>query len=104
MSEFEPCSFAYQVISSDIRYTKKPVLYRGENVVETFLNMILKEEEEILKLLKRIEPMEISDAIEKQFEEATSCHICGLAFSRNSTKVRNHDRSREWKSVWNCTS
>lgn len=91
LSEFEPCSFAYQVISSDIRYTKKPVLYRGEDVVETFLNMILKEEEELLKLLKRIEPMEVSETIEKQFYEATSCHICGLAFNSNSTKVRNHD-------------
>ncbi|XP_062569833.1 uncharacterized protein LOC134231854, partial [Saccostrea cucullata] len=91
LSEFEPCSFAYQVISSDIRYTKKPVLYRGEDVVETFLNMILKEEEEILKLLKRIEPMEISEAIEKQYNEATKCHICGLAFDNKSTKVRNHD-------------
>lgn len=91
LSEFEPCSFAYQVISTDARYTKKPVLYRGEDVVETFLNMILKEEEEILKLLQTIEPMKVSEDIEKQYEEATHCHICGLPFNGNSTKVRNHD-------------
>lgn len=53
------------MIFSDIRYIKKLVLYCGENVVEIFLNMILKEEEEIFKLLKWIEFMEISDVIEK---------------------------------------
>jgi hypothetical protein len=91
LSEFEPCSFAYQIISTDARYTKKPVLYRGENVVETFLNMILKEEEEIMKLLKKNEPMEVSERVETQYEEVTHCHICGLPFDSNSTKVRNHD-------------
>jgi hypothetical protein len=91
LSEFEPCSFAYQVISTDARYTKKPVLYRGDDVVETFLNMILKEEEEIMKLLKRIEPMEASEEVEEQFEEATHCHICGSAFNSSLEKVRNHD-------------
>lgn len=61
--KFEPFSFAYQVISSDIKYTKTPILYHGEDIVETFLNMILNGEEEIIKLLQKIEPMKVSEDI-----------------------------------------
>ena len=38
-----PCSFAYKVVCVDQTFSKKVVLYRGENAVYRFIEAILKE-------------------------------------------------------------
>lgn len=89
--EFEACGFAYHIVSTDKRYSKPPSVYRGENVIETFLTQLLEEEERIMKLLHRIEPMQISTETDDVFHKATNCHLCGLKFEIEGDKVRNHD-------------
>ncbi|KAK3107749.1 hypothetical protein FSP39_021357 [Pinctada imbricata] len=91
LSEFVPCGFCYQVVCSDDRYSKPPVLYRGKDVVETFLNKLLQESDAIMNRLKHIEPMHESPEIEREFKSATHCHICKKAFDASSVKVRNHN-------------
>jgi hypothetical protein len=48
LSEFDPCGFAYQAVSTDKRYSKSPVIDRGDNVVKTFLSRVLEEENVIM--------------------------------------------------------
>jgi hypothetical protein len=52
---------------------------------------LLEEEERILNLLHRIEPMQISSIIDDLFHRATHYHLCGLKFEKKHDKVRNHD-------------
>ena len=43
-AHFDPCGYAYQVVFTNQRYTKPPVVHRGqmeENVVEHFLDGLL---------------------------------------------------------------
>jgi hypothetical protein len=91
ISEFEPCGFAYHIVSTDRRYTKPPTVYRGNDIVETFMIQLLEEEERIIDLLRRIEPMQINSSIEDSFHRASHCHLCGLEFEKKYDKVRNHD-------------
>lgn len=91
LSQFDPCGFAFQVVSTDKRYSNSPVIYRGDNVVETFLSALLQEEKAIMDILHQVEPMKISRETEILFDEATHCHLCGLEFQNRYDKVRNHD-------------
>ena len=36
-----PCSFAYKVVCIDDRFTKRIVVYRGENAAYEFIKLIL---------------------------------------------------------------
>ena len=40
-----PCSFAYKVVFIDVRFSKRIVVFRGENAAYEFINAILKEYE-----------------------------------------------------------
>ena len=86
-----PCGFAYYIVSTDKAFYKPPIVYRGNDVVETFLNLLLQEETNIMCLLRKIEPMHLNLAIEEEFKRATHCSICGLVFKDKFEKVRNHD-------------
>ena len=85
---YEVNSYCYQVVSTHKKYTSKPVLYRGENAVERFLENILEEEEVIREILHSIVPMNMTVEEKIAFETSTKCYICKkqLLFS----KVRDH--------------
>lgn len=56
----DPCGYAYQVVCTNSKYTKPPVVHRGqtgENVVEHFLDSLLREEEYIKGVLLDNEPL-----------------------------------------------
>lgn len=89
-TKFEACGFAYQVVCTNNNYTKKPVVYRGENVVEHFFESIFKEEEYIREILNDPEPLIMTADSERQFKNATHCHVCDKMFSASDIKVRDH--------------
>lgn len=91
LSEFEPCGFAYHIVCTDKRYSKPPTVYRGDDIIISFMTRLLEEEDRIINLLHRIEPMQICPIIENLFLKATHCHLCGLKFENKRDKVRNHD-------------
>ena len=66
--KYEACGYGYQVVSVDEEYTKEPVIYRGENASEHFLRSIMEEEEEIREILNQMEPLEMTDEEQTQFE------------------------------------
>ena len=53
----QACGFSYVLVSERPDYCKPPVLYRGEDAVDKFLQMLQLEEESIETLLKDIAPM-----------------------------------------------
>ncbi|GFT23072.1 uncharacterized protein NPIL_44801 [Nephila pilipes] len=55
---------------------KPPVVYRGENAIDHFLENLIKEEEEILNILKNVKPMFFSDENKLDFKNDTIYHIC----------------------------
>ena len=120
-----PNAFAYvRVCNFDSQYTSRLQLYRttkaniGYNahgvvesdVGEKFIQYLSQEKEEIYQILRTslIEGrnLQMNDEAEKQFQEATHCHICGLPFkggflpqwkdvANDSKKVRDHDHFKK---------
>ena len=80
-------SFAYVVVSE---YEKRdPVLYCGDNAVETFLDHMVKERDRIVKRLEKTEPIVMTPEDQKDFDEATHCHICHELMGVD--RVQDHD-------------
>ena len=50
----EVCGFAYIVVCADPKQTQKPVLYRGANAVQKFLEMISKEEKKLMTFYRTL--------------------------------------------------
>ena len=88
-----PCGYCYRVVCINEKYSKPAVLYRGADCVDKFLKALQYEEGEIKKLLKRIEPMSLTDEDELAFQTATMCHICGKCLG--SDKIKDHDHLKE---------
>lgn len=93
-AHFDPCGYAYQVVCTNSKYTKPSVVHRGqtgENVVEHFLESLLREEEYIKGVLSDNEPLLMTKETEKLFRNATQCHICEQPFNEKTKKVRDHN-------------
>ena len=83
----EPNSFAYKVVNE---YEQcDPVLYRGDNVFETFFDHMNKKRNRIVKRSEKTEPIVMTPDDEKYFDEATDCHICHELMGAD--RVRGHD-------------
>ena len=73
-----PCSFAYEVVCVDDRFTKRIVVYRGENSAYKFIKVIFKE----YKYCKRVmnkrfnKNLIMSEKDEHLFQENKNCWIC----------------------------
>ena len=89
-AHFEPCGYAYKVVCCNEKYSKPPVVYRGKDAVQHFLQNLLKEEEYIKDILAENEPLIMNDETERAFQEASECHICKKPFTDKKIKVRDH--------------
>ena len=89
--QMEPFSFAYQRVSTDPRYQKEMVTYRGPRAVQKFLDCMLEEEDELMQLLHKNEPLEMNEFIQLEYERATKCFACQRPFSQKNYKVFDHD-------------
>ena len=52
-------------------------MYRGQNAVSNLLENILREEEEIRKILAVLKQINMTPRDSEKFKTATDCHICG---------------------------
>ena len=91
-----PSGFCYIVVSSSEKFSKKPVTYTGENVVETFFDRMLEEEKAIEDILKRKAKIIYTDGNRAAFLAADECYSCGQKFDSSASgggkiKVRDHD-------------
>ena len=84
----QPCGFSYIVGSGAETYSRPPVVYRGEDAVDKFLQCLEQEQRYIQEKLSFVEPMRISNEEDDDFRNATVCHICG--FELGDDRVRDH--------------
>ena len=71
----QPCRFSYIVVSDCEKYSKRHVVYRGEDAVDKILECLQKEQKYIEEKLDFIEPMRIEREEEQAFQDAIHCHI-----------------------------
>ena len=87
-----PCSFPYKVASVDDRFTKRIVVYRGENRAYEFIKEIPKEykycKKEINKHLNK--NLIMSEKEKHLFQQSNSCWICEKLIGNDEEKVRDH--------------
>jgi len=90
-----PCSFAYKRVSTLEKYDKDIVLFRSDDedvsVAEKFLNSLLKEADEISRIMENIVPMNLTEEEENEFQAAEKCSLCGQQFDEDDKRVRDHD-------------
>jgi hypothetical protein len=82
-----PCGYCCVVVRSDGEVTG-PVLYRGENAVEHFLEAIQNELETINGVFRQPKDMAMTREDQTSFAEAVGCHVCGGPL--NGDRVRDH--------------
>ena len=88
-SEHEACGFGYQVVRYDGQ-AEKPVIYRGKNVIEVFLNHFECELSNINNIFAHPKPLIMTEQNTKDYEKATKCWICEHEITEKNPKVRDH--------------
>ena len=83
-----PSGFCYYIVSDQTEYTFNPVVYRGPDVVDTFLTELQIEEKRINDILSNPTPITMTKADVAACSTATECHICREELGAD--KVRNH--------------
>ena len=85
-----PSGFCYIVVSTVDKHCKGPILYTGENVVETFFDYLMEEERRIEEILSSPIEMIWDEEANLKFASETNCHICDKELTPDD-KVRDHD-------------
>ena len=83
-----PSGYCYHVVSDHPGYTSTPVVYRGPDVVDHFLESLRHEHRLINATIDCPVPMVMTPDDIDNFAAATTCHICGKDGTR---MVRDHD-------------
>lgn len=78
--QHEPSGFCYKVVCSNPDYYKQAVVYRGLNVIQHFIDCLLKEDVHITKLLDQETAMNLTNEEEILFQGSNTCHICHEPF------------------------
>ena len=89
----KPSGFGYKVVCHyDQKYSKPAVIYRGENVIEKFIQHLFREVKDCQKIIteraKRRLVMTASN--EKDFQNAKKCWICQKRYKSDENPVRDH--------------
>ena len=83
--EHTPSGFCYYVKKEGEENHAKPVVYRGEDCVQTFCEMIEEEVKKIAEIYKNIIPLEMMAEDNEKFQSAVDCHICNKKLCNNKT-------------------
>ena len=84
-----PCGFMINVINS-IDGSSEPFLYRGEDCMDVFTEKMIEIKNRIMERIKENKPMIFNNNNQIDFDNATSCFICGEDFQPNDVKCRDH--------------
>lgn len=87
----EPCGFGIKIVCKDPKYTKPTQIYRGEDASEKLIECLLEEQKEIETILEKIEPMNLSEQEQREFETSTHCGLCRKAYLPSDQRDRHHD-------------
>lgn len=90
ITEHTPCGFAYKVVGLTPETSKNPVVYRGADAADKFVDYMVKEQEEIEQKLRRCKPVNMMRGDWKSYKKATQCHICLNELRDDSIRVIEH--------------
>ena len=90
VQKHEACAFSYVVTSTLKEYCKPPVVYRGKDAAQKFVQCLLKEEDEILDILYKYRPIVMTENDWDIFLNSDVCHICGKEVGPFSLRARDH--------------
>ena len=102
-----PSSFAYKVACIDDRFSKRIVVYRGENAAYEFIKAILKEYKYCKNVMNKQfnKNLIMSKEEEHLFQQSNSCWICKKLTDNDEEKVRDHCHvTGKFRGAahWNC--
>ena len=86
-----PSGFCYYVKKEGEENYAESVVYRGEDCVEKFCEMIEEEAKEIAGIYKNIIPLEMTAEDNEKFQSAVDCHICNKKLNNNKTTLFKKD-------------
>ena len=84
-----PCGFMINVVNA-ITGSSEPYLYRGEDCMDKFVEKINEVREDIISRMKEVKEIIMTEKDKEDFENATTCFICGNDFQPEDKKVRDH--------------
>ena len=86
------CGFHYKDVCVDDRFTKRIVVYRGENAAYEFIKAILKEYKYCKKVMNKhfIKNLIMSKEKEHLFQQSNSCWIRKKLIDNEEEKVRDY--------------
>ncbi|XP_071085832.1 uncharacterized protein [Haliotis cracherodii] len=83
------CGFAYKVVGLTTDHSKPPVIHRGLDAAEKFVDYMIQEQEDIVQKFKQGEPLHMTGCDWQNFKKATHCHICQKPLG-SEKPVRDH--------------
>ena len=89
----EPSGFGYKVVCHyDQKYSKPTVIYRGENVIQKFIQHLFREVKDCQKVIseKANRRLVMTESDEKDFQNAKKCWICQKRYKADENPVRDH--------------
>ena len=91
------CGFGYKVVCQyDQSYSKPIEIYRGEDVIERFIQKMFEEVRSCQSVMREYfnKPLKMTAENERDFQNSTSCHICGRKYKAEDENkngpVRDH--------------
>ena len=87
------CGYGYKVVCCyDDKYTKPIQIYRGENAVYKFMEVMLDEVNYCKEVMRRNfnKPLKMTKDDEEEFQKAKECHICNKKYTDKDVRVRDH--------------
>ena len=87
-----PCSYAYNIVCIDDKFSKPIAVYRGENAAYKFIETILRKYKYCKKVMKKHfnKTLIMSEEEEYLFQQSNSCHICKKIIDNEEGNVRYH--------------
>ena len=87
-----PCSYAYNIVCIDDKFSKPIAVYRGENAAHKFIETILRKYKYCKKVMKKHfnKTLIMSEEEEYLFQQSNSCHICKKIIDNEEENVRYH--------------
>ena len=77
------CGYGYKLVCSyDNRYSKPEEIYRGGDAIEKFIVQMMREVKDCQRIVRKKfqKPLVMTDGNERDFQNATKCHICEVCF------------------------
>ena len=92
IDEHRVSGFCCYRVTSHPAYETEPFVYSGPNVLDVFYDHVLREAQLINAIVADDQDMiPMTSTERREYEEATHCGNCGIAFTIQNNKVRHHD-------------